>query len=185
MVSRTCSGTFSSMKSMMKILWYGNWWNSVCRTSWSCSNTPATIPSTCKANKTCHYTKPYQELITPWDKPQAQLQGQRLCLRLLYTLSTFSGISCKNGLMCEGKCSGGSYLTDTAIINCKTATLYVTKCSLLCCLESDSHGTDNFRQYFNSPQNIFSCQRHMINKRFQNDIKASLIMWKSYFYQIL
>lgn len=35
MVSRTCSGAFSSRSSMMKIRWYGSCWNSVCRTSWS------------------------------------------------------------------------------------------------------------------------------------------------------
>lgn len=34
------------MNNMMKMRWYGSCWNPVCCTSWSCSRTPATIPST-------------------------------------------------------------------------------------------------------------------------------------------
>ncbi len=47
MVSSTCSGALSSSRSMMKILWYGSCWNSVCLTSWSWINTPTTMPRTC------------------------------------------------------------------------------------------------------------------------------------------
>ena len=89
MLSRTCSGAFSSMKSMIKMRWYGSCWNSVCLTSWSCRSTPATMPSTYRGRHSGDYsqqTHSDDQLFAGLGREQQSAPYSRLELHAFRTL---------------------------------------------------------------------------------------------------